>query len=126
VLRECTAGADEGRLGFAELVVKLAEVGVDGYYADFRRAEKTYYTVKGRCHVLQTATLAVTVAPDFSAEALRSAIKSVVDRAITYVQFCDVIAAAGCVGYFVSLTGRRVIYYGKRGESHVEPFEMMG
>ncbi len=30
--------------------------------------------------------------------------------------------AAGCVGYFVQITGRRVIYFGRSGESHVEQF----
>lgn len=28
--------------------------------------------------------------------------------------------AAGCAGYLVSLPGRRVVYYGRTGETHVE------
>jgi len=30
--------------------------------------------------------------------------------------------AAGCVGYFVQIMGRCVIYFGRKGESHVEHF----
>jgi hypothetical protein len=29
---------------------------------------------------------------------------------------------AGCVAYMVSLPGRRVVYYGRTGASHVEHF----
>lgn len=28
----------------------------------------------------------------------------------------------GCVGYHVSLAGRRAVYYGRSGETHVEQF----
>ncbi len=29
---------------------------------------------------------------------------------------------AGCAGYFVSLIGRRAVYFGRTAETHVEPF----
>ena len=32
------------------------------------------------------------------------------------------ILAAGCVGYFVCLTGRRAVYFGRTGENYIEPF----
>jgi uncharacterized protein YbcV (DUF1398 family) len=41
---------------------------------------------------------------------------------IKYREFCVRIADAGCVGYLVSLVGRRAVYYGRSGESYVEPF----
>jgi uncharacterized protein YbcV (DUF1398 family) len=31
-------------------------------------------------------------------------------------------ADAGCVSYFVSLAGRRAVYYGRTGDEHVEWF----
>lgn len=126
VLRECVSGVDEGRLSFTELVAKLTAVGVDGYYTDFRRAEKTYYIGEGKCHVVQTAVLAVRLAPDFSVEEVKSAVKALGTQEITYIRFCELLATAGCVGYFVALPARRVVYYGRRGESHVEPFEETG
>ena len=30
--------------------------------------------------------------------------------------------AAGCVGYFVQIAGRRVLYFGRRGEIYTELF----
>jgi hypothetical protein len=30
--------------------------------------------------------------------------------------------AAGCVGCFVHIAGRHAVYFGRQGESHIEPF----
>jgi uncharacterized protein YbcV (DUF1398 family) len=40
----------------------------------------------------------------------------------TYAGFCAKVMAAGCVGYFVSFTGRRAVYFGRTAELHVEHF----
>lgn len=56
------------------------------------------------------------------AEEVKAAVRPIQERQIGYLQFCSRIAAAGCVGYFVSLAGRRVVYYGRTNDSYVEPF----
>ena len=43
-------------------------------------------------------------------------------QAIKYREFCDRIAASGCVGYFVSFAGHRAAYYGRTGDTYVEWF----
>ena len=40
----------------------------------------------------------------------------------THRGFCDQVTAAGCAGYVVSLPGRRVLYFGRSGETHTEYF----
>jgi uncharacterized protein YbcV (DUF1398 family) len=40
----------------------------------------------------------------------------------TYKGFCAKVAGAGCAGYVVSLLGRRVMYYGRTCETHIEHF----
>jgi uncharacterized protein YbcV (DUF1398 family) len=40
----------------------------------------------------------------------------------SYQGFCDKVVAAGCAGYLVSIVGRRVLYYGRTGETHTEYF----
>jgi uncharacterized protein YbcV (DUF1398 family) len=127
MLYECTTGSDEERLTFPQLIARLSEIGVEGYYSDLRRAEKTYYLSKGTgSHVVQTTGVGATVASTFSAPEVRSAVRAVGCRKITYLKFCELLAAAGCVGYFVSLTAQRIVYYGKRGDSLVEQFTAMG
>jgi hypothetical protein len=42
-------------------------------------------------------------------------------REIAHREFCGQIADSGCVGCFISLAGRRAVYYGG-GDGHVEWF----
>jgi uncharacterized protein YbcV (DUF1398 family) len=124
-LQDCTAGLDGERLTFPQLVARLSEIGVEGYHADLRHAEKTYYVSKGNNHVVQTTAIGGTPAAIFSVPQVRSAVRAVGCREITCHKFRELLVAAGCVGYFVSLTAQRVVYYGKRGESYVESFSAM-
>jgi uncharacterized protein YbcV (DUF1398 family) len=64
----------------------------------------------------------VKAAGEFSARGVEKAVRLIQQQAIGYRQFCRLIADAGCVGYFVSLTGRRAVYYGRTGDEHVEWF----
>jgi uncharacterized protein YbcV (DUF1398 family) len=119
---ECTRGSDEGRLSFPEVVRKLAEAGVERYHTDLVRAEKVYYQPKGDYCVTACAAIKEEPAGEFSAAGVEMAIRAVQRGAIQYIEFCRNILAAGCVGYIVSLTGRRVVYYGRTGDTHIEPF----
>ena len=58
----------------------------------------------------------------FSAEGVEKAVRAIQRQEIAYRKFCRLIADAGCVGYFVSLAGRRAVYYGRTGDEHVEWF----
>jgi uncharacterized protein YbcV (DUF1398 family) len=58
----------------------------------------------------------------FSAEGVEKAVRANQRQEIAYREFCRLIAGAGCVGYFVSLAGRRAVYYGRTGDEHVEWF----
>jgi uncharacterized protein YbcV (DUF1398 family) len=40
----------------------------------------------------------------------------------TYRGFCENVVKAGCAGYVVSLLGKRVLYFGRTGETHTEYF----
>ena len=40
----------------------------------------------------------------------------------SYVAFSEKAKAAGCAGYLVSFPGRRVVYFGRTAETHVEHF----
>jgi uncharacterized protein YbcV (DUF1398 family) len=40
----------------------------------------------------------------------------------SYAAFSEQAKTAGCAGYLVSFPGRRVVYYGRTAETHVEHF----
>ena len=40
----------------------------------------------------------------------------------SYAAFCKHVKARGCAGYVVSFLGKRVLYFGRTAEIHVEHF----
>jgi len=122
VIRAVTEASDQERIAFPAVVQALAAAGVERYHADLVRASKTYYLPDGASHEVPAQPLAVPPAPAFSATGVETAVRHVQAGAIGYGAFCAEIAAAGCVGYFVTLAGRRAIYYGRTGDSHTEWF----
>ncbi len=122
VVQDCTVVSDQERITFPAVVGRLMQVGVERYHADLLRDEKTYYLPSGESEVVKTVRTRNIPAPQFSAHDVEAAIRASQRQSIGYNEFCTRIAAAGCVGYFVSLTGRRAVYYGRTGDCHVEHF----
>lgn len=122
VMQECAAGALAGELTFPEIVGRLAEIGVERYHADYSRAEITYYLPDGDSLVVASPHPAQDTALEFSAPGVAAAVRQSQQNEHTYLDFIRKTMAAGCVGYFVQITGRCVIYFGRKGESHVEHF----
>lgn len=122
VVEECTAGSDAERMSFPEVIGALMAAGIERYHADLIRAEKTYHMPDGATHVVANAAISSEPARDFSPAGVEAAIRAIQSRAIGYKAFCERILAAGCVGYLVSLEGRRAVYYGRTGDLHVEHF----
>lgn len=123
VIAATNRGSFEERMPFPEVVRRLAAIGVERYYADLVRAEKTYYGRDGASH--RQPFLGYTPASPadtFNAGGIRAAVRAVQQDEIDYPKFLDRILAAGCAFYTVHIDGRRAIYTGRHGESHVEVF----
>lgn len=122
--RATLEGSESGAMTFPQSVQLLMEAGFDGYAVDFRRATRTYYLTNGETVELETAPPSVPVAASFDAGMVRQALREAqaLVPGYTYKSFCDKVAGAGCAGYLVSLLGRRVLYYGRTGETHIEYF----
>lgn len=122
VVKECTEGSDDGRLTFPQVVQKLMAAGVERYHADLCRGEKAYYMPDGESVITPSAALKGRPARNFSEAGVEAAVRAIQQGKTSYIEFCDQIFAAGCVGYFVSIAGRRAVYYGRTCETYVEPF----
>jgi uncharacterized protein YbcV (DUF1398 family) len=122
VMIEASSASDEERVTFPEVVMSLAKVGIERYHADLVRGEKTYYLPNGESEVVRGARVAAVPAREFSASGVDAAVRAIQAGKIQYKAFCQCIAEAGCVGYMVSLSGQRAVYYGRTGDSHVEWF----
>jgi uncharacterized protein YbcV (DUF1398 family) len=122
VMQECTEASDQERITFPEVVMKLMQAGVERYHADLLRADKIYYLPSGESYRVPAAPVQATPASAFAADGVAAAVRAIQQQKIQYREFCERIAQAGCVGYIVSMVGRRAVYYGRTGDGYVEPF----
>jgi uncharacterized protein YbcV (DUF1398 family) len=117
VLDSLTGGA-----AFPQTVERLRNIGVERYHADYARGEKTFYLAAGESIVVASPWGDDAVANDFNAAEIEAAVRRSQRGQHTYPDFIRETKAAGCVGYFVQITGRRALYFGRNGETHVELF----
>ncbi len=122
VIQGCAQGALTGELTFPEIIGRLADIGMERYHADYSRHEITYFLTNGDSLVVATPHETHTTATEFSHSAVEAAVRQSQRNEHTYLDFIRKTMEAGCVGYFVQITGRRVIYFGRNGESHTEHF----
>lgn len=122
ILHRCTQGALQGKLTFPEIVAQLTEIGVERYHSDYSRQEITYYFPDGNSLVVVASHPPHTTEDIFSPSGVASAVHQSQQNEHSYLDFIRKTMAAGCVGYFVQITGRSVLYFGRKGECHVEHF----
>jgi uncharacterized protein YbcV (DUF1398 family) len=122
VMHECAMRSHEGNIAFPEVVRKLKEAGVERYHADLCRDERVFYMPNGESHVETSEKLPWAVAEDFREAGVVEALRAIQRGEILYLEFVRRIMEAGCSGYFVLITGRQALYFGRKGEVYVEKF----
>lgn len=124
VIADCHEGSEADRIDFPTSLGKLNDAGVEGYFVDFRRSTKTYYLPEGESLELPAHRIEGEIAAAFHTGIVEDAVREAQAKApgYTYFGFCRKVMAAGCAGYFVSILGRRVVYFGRTAETHVEYF----
>lgn len=124
VAEECTAASERDRMSFPQILGALSGVDIEGYFADLRRAVKIYYLPEGESIEIATGAATPPVAETFDSSAVAAAVRwaQAGGADYSYKGFCERVMEAGCMGYLVSLSGRRAVYFGRTGETHVEHF----
>lgn len=120
----CVLAAHAGTMSFPDILTLLQKKGFEGYAVDLRAGTATYYLPSGDAVTLRAEALPMAPQPGFDQASIVQAIRQAQQGgpAYTYTGFCEKVARAGCVGYLVSLPGRRVVYLGRTGETHTEHF----
>jgi uncharacterized protein YbcV (DUF1398 family) len=121
-IHEVMAQSQAGKLIFPEVVRRLTEAGVESYFIDFSNGNETFYMRAGGSHVEKMTIAPAPVAEDFSSTGIVAAIRGAQSDSIRYPEFVKQATAAGVVGYWAFLAGKKVIYFGRKGELHVEEF----
>ena len=107
---------------FPQVVGKLVEAGVESYLVDFAAAQKTYYLASGETYADAMILKLNPIADEFSGEGIVAAIRGAQADTVRYPEFVKRAAAAGVIGYWAFLTGKKVVYFGRKGEMHIEEF----
>ncbi|MBX3378861.1 MAG: DUF1398 family protein [Phycisphaeraceae bacterium] len=122
VIQECAALSKSGQIDFGNVVGRLIRAGVERYHADYSRMEATYYAPDGSSLVVALELEVMPISETFSAAGVESAVRQAQRGEIKFPQFSSQATEAGCVGYFVQLSGKCVQYFGRNGEMHTEWF----
>lgn len=124
IAKACQEGAHDNSLSFPEFIGKLIAAGFEGYTVDYRRNAQAFYLPDGDSVVLEMHPYAGSVAANFDAAEVERLVRwaQANPADYSYVAFCEKAKAAGCAGYLVSFLGRRVVYFGRTAETHVEHF----
>jgi uncharacterized protein YbcV (DUF1398 family) len=122
--KACLNVAYDGSLSFPEIIGKLMRAGFEGYAVDYRRNRQIYYLPDGDNVEFATPHAAGSVAAAFNRDGVEALVRWAQANGpdYSYVAFSEKVRAAGCAGYLVSFLGRRIVYYGRTAETHVELF----
>jgi uncharacterized protein YbcV (DUF1398 family) len=122
VIHEIAMATQLGKLTFPQVVKGLLEVGVESYFVDFAAKQKTHYLSDGTTHTVPMILEPGPIAAEFDSAALVTAIRGAQADTVRYPEFVKRSTAAGVIGYWEFLTGKKVIYFGRKGEQHIEEF----
>lgn len=120
----CLQAAEGNTMAFPQIVGALMDAGFESYAIDFRRGTATYYLPDGDSIELPARRVEAAIAPALDTARMQAAVREAQQLVpgYTYRGFCEKAVSAGCAGYLVSFSGRRVLYMGRTAETHVEPF----
>ena len=124
IAQDCLNAAYEKAMSFPEIVGTLIKSGFEGYVVDYRRNTTTYFMPDGTNVELENRPSEGAVAASFDQPGIVAQIKWAQSNPsdYSYAAFCKNVKALGCAGYIVSFLGRRVVYFGRTAETHVELF----
>jgi uncharacterized protein YbcV (DUF1398 family) len=113
----------DGTMSFPEVVGQLLAAGVEYYLVDYVGMKKTFYSAEGDTVITPINYKGLpAVAPEFSLEAVRADILDSQRNGQKYRDFTRRAMTAGVQGYFAFLRGKRVTYFGRQGDQHIEWF----
>lgn len=124
IAQRCLEAAHNGTLSFPQIVGELIAAGFESYTVDYRRDTQIYYLPDGDSVALEMPASTGSVSEAFDAATVAALVRwaQVNGPDYSYKAFCHKAKVAGCAGYFVSFLGRRVVYFGRTAETHVEHF----
>jgi uncharacterized protein YbcV (DUF1398 family) len=110
------------QITFPEVVMRLAQSGTERYLVDITGHRHLAWGTDGSSHVGAYDYDDGDIPLTFDAPAVKAAITDIQHGRIKYLTFMDRIVKAGCCHYWVFISGRQAIYFGRDGSQHIEHF----
>ncbi len=124
IAQSCLDAAYDKTMAFPDIVRELIKSGFESYIVDYRRNTTTYFLPDGDSVVLENRPSDGAIGLAFDQAGIAAQVKWAQSNApeYSYAAFCENVKGLGCAGYVVSFVGRRVLYFGRTAETHVEHF----
>lgn len=123
IVTEAARATLDGSIDFPEIILRLLETGVEYYHVDYVGLQKSYYSASGEIIKIPINFEGLpSVASSFNLEELRAAILDSQQNGQHYRDFTKRAMCAGVQGYIAFLGGKRVTYWGRNGDQHIEWF----
>jgi uncharacterized protein YbcV (DUF1398 family) len=110
------------QITFPEVVMRLAQSGTERYLVDITGQRHLAWGTEGSSHVGAYDYDVGDIPLTFDAAAVKAAITDIQQGRIKYLTFMDRIVKAGCCHYWVFISDRQAIYFGRDGSQHIERF----
>lgn len=122
LMRNTLHQSEAGQLTFPHVIRALSSAGVESYFADLTTRLDTFYMPSGETHIETMTHTTARAAEEFSKSGIVAAIRAAQADEIRYPEFVRRAMTAGVTAYWVFITGRKVIYFGRKGDAHIEEF----
>ena len=108
----------------ARMLSAFLLVNAKGRFFGLSTGTFTHFLPSGPSAQLAMPKTQGSVAAEFKAADVEQAVREAQSKApgYTYSGFCTKVKAADGAGYMVSFLGKRVVYFGRTAETHVEHF----
>jgi uncharacterized protein YbcV (DUF1398 family) len=108
---------------FPEVVKKLLQAGVERYICDLVGFHVYYFGIDDQSYTIDfTLKNHPKVASNFTAKIITDSVIKIQQGQIGYEEFLHRIMIGGCSHYEAFLCGKKVIYFGRLGDNHIEYF----
>lgn len=124
IAQTCLNAAYDRSMDFPDIVKTLLAAGFEGYTVDYRQNTTSYFLPDGTSVAVGNRMATGGVAAEFDSAGIAAQVRwaQANPAEYSYAAFCKNVKAMGCAGYIVSFPGRRVLYFGRTAETHVEHF----
>lgn len=122
-ISKLASAALSGTMPFPQIVSELLGEGVECYLVDYRGLDFTFYGSDGGVVVVPLTFEGLPeIAERFDPVSLKAAIVDSQTKGQAFRDFCRRAMSAGVHAYYAFLRGKRVVYFGRNGDQHVEWF----